>query len=439
MTTTRSGRPPGVFHSRPRSRFALVIVGIMVNEMTKAWLKAHCKENGGYGTPELNDKLYLHFKGFDKIENLEEYTGLKSVFLEGNGLEQLTGLEACTSLRCLFAQQNFVREIPDALPASLSTINVSNNPLGTLEHLSRLPDLQTLQASHCELKDLDAIRDLVDCPELTTVDLQQNKIDGDAEEMVRLFASMPKLACLYLPGNPIVSSLRHYRKRMISEIPGLAYLDDRPVFPLERLCAEAWAKGGLEAEKAARAAHKAEEEDKQRRDREYLTSIREAARAKREEQARETRVALEAVGLSDASDGEWEEDPEPPELIAARAKLAMYEARPGEEEPPELTRARIDLAVEREARGESPAATRPWAPLAERDEVEGGGESFVTNATVVGESKSAGRALEDEVEAGERRRDENVEPRGGGVKKTEDGSGAVGSQGDRETLLDDLD
>ena len=276
----------------------------MVNEMTKAWLKAHCKENGGYGTPELNDKLYLHFKGFDKIENLEEYTGLKSVFLEGNGLEQLTGLEACTSLRCLFAQQNFVREIPDALPASLSTINVSNNPLGTLEHLSRLPDLQTLQASHCELKDLDAIRDLVDCPELTTVDLQQNKIDGDAEEMVRLFASMPKLACLYLQGNPIVSSLRQYRKRMISEIPGLAYLDDRPVFPLERLCAEAWAKGGLEAEKAARAAHKAEEEDKQRRDREYLTSIREAARAKREEQARETRVALEAVGLSDASDGE---------------------------------------------------------------------------------------------------------------------------------------
>ena len=117
----------------------------------------------------------------------------------------------------------------------------------------------------------------------------------------------------------------------------------------------------------------------------------------------------------------------------------MYEARPGEEEPPELTRARIDLAVEREARGESPAATRPWAPLAERDEVEGGGESFVTNATVVGESKSAGRALEEEVEAGERRRDENVEPRGGGVKKTEDGSGAVGSQGDRETLLDDLD
>ena len=62
---------------------------------------------------------------------------------------------------------------------------------------------------------------------------------------------------------------------------------------------------------------------------------------------------------------------------APRADRRAREARDvrgqaGEEEPPELTRARIDLAVEREARGESPAATRPWAPLAERDEVEGG-------------------------------------------------------------------
>jgi dynein assembly factor 1 len=37
-------------------------------------LKAHCKEQGGYTTASLNDKLFLHFKGFDRIQNLEEYT-----------------------------------------------------------------------------------------------------------------------------------------------------------------------------------------------------------------------------------------------------------------------------------------------------------------------------------------------------------------------------
>ena len=78
----------------------------MAHEMTAKWLKTHCKENGGYGTPELNDKLYLHFQGFDRIQNLEAYTGLKSLFLEGNGLEDLEGLSACVELRCLFAQQN---------------------------------------------------------------------------------------------------------------------------------------------------------------------------------------------------------------------------------------------------------------------------------------------------------------------------------------------
>ena len=118
----------------------------MAHEMTAKWLKAHCKENGGYGTPELNDKLYLHFQGFDRIQNLEAYTGLKSLFLEGNGLEDLEGLSACVELRCLFAQQNMVTAIPPSLPVSLSTLNVSNNNVSHLRNVARLVELQTLQA-----------------------------------------------------------------------------------------------------------------------------------------------------------------------------------------------------------------------------------------------------------------------------------------------------
>lgn len=48
------------------------------------------------------------------------------------------------------------------------------------------------------------------------------------------------LGALYLRGNPAVSAIRSYRKSLIAALPALSYLDDRPIFEVERLCAEAW-------------------------------------------------------------------------------------------------------------------------------------------------------------------------------------------------------
>lgn len=66
--------------------------------MTRDWLRAHCRAHKLYVTPSLNDTLHLHYQGFARIEDLEEYTGLKSVFLEGNGLESLDGLQVRAQL-----------------------------------------------------------------------------------------------------------------------------------------------------------------------------------------------------------------------------------------------------------------------------------------------------------------------------------------------------
>ena len=70
-------------------------------EMSSAVLLDICKEHKLYKTPSLNDTLFCNFKGFSSIQNLEPFTGLKALFLEGNALDTLDGLPLLTELRCL--------------------------------------------------------------------------------------------------------------------------------------------------------------------------------------------------------------------------------------------------------------------------------------------------------------------------------------------------
>ena len=36
------------------------------------------------------------------MENLEGFTGLKCLYIEGNGITEIKGLELCTELKCLY-------------------------------------------------------------------------------------------------------------------------------------------------------------------------------------------------------------------------------------------------------------------------------------------------------------------------------------------------
>lgn len=263
-------------------------------EMEKALLKKLCREQDLYVTPSINDKLYLHYKGFRCIKNLEEYTGLKVIWLEGNGLAKIQGLEHQTQLKTLYLQENLIQKIEnlDKQPA-LDSLNLSQNQISRIENLNHMKDLTSLSLKGNYLTCAQDLEHVLLLPNLSVLDIQSNRITDP--NVLDVLSKMQNLKVLYLQGNEVVKHIKQYRKTLIYRCAKLKYLDDRPVFEDERRRIDAWGKA-LDASngdyKAAQEAERVEMEairqEKKDRDRlnflHFEELIAEGRRKRREEE-----------------------------------------------------------------------------------------------------------------------------------------------------------
>ena len=211
--------------------------------------------NGHSSIPKFISTLHLHFKGFSKIEALENFVNLRILYLENNCFSKVENLKHLTNLQCLYLNNNFLEDISELNHnTTLKILNLSHNKLKKLPFLN-LPELQTLTLDNNFLENLDDISTIsfTNFPALSVLGIAENFFDSEGGEpefpLISFLSEIKTLRVLYFKGNPLIRKIPNYRKRMIRDLENLTYLDDKPIHEIERLSVDAFWKGGLSLER----------------------------------------------------------------------------------------------------------------------------------------------------------------------------------------------
>ncbi|KAF4743231.1 hypothetical protein FOZ63_006006 [Perkinsus olseni] len=173
---------------------------------------------------------------------------------------------------------------------------------------------------------------MIQIPWLLSLDISYNLLEASGEgsesgaELIKFLQTCcPKLNDFYAHGNPYVRQMRHYRRRVIAALPTLTYIDKSPVTREERAGAEAFVKGGTDAENRARRAYLVE---KQRAMAQLVTGLRQIQRQRREELNLPEPDLHEAVDGCD--DGDDEGAPQDDHQWLGPQGDAIFQQEPGE-------------------------------------------------------------------------------------------------------------
>ena len=229
--------------------------------ITEDFCKKLCYYNGGYDSPKLNVNLYLHFQGFRKIQNLDNFANLQVLYLENNSINKIEGLDKLINLTCLYLQNNYIKEIENLENnIKLSILNLSNNKIQSIPNISYLDKLENLYISKNSLSTIQNLEGLLNLKSLSLLDIQNNPFSVLPDDLIIFLNKLEKLKVLYLKGD-ITRLIPNYRRTLIVKIKNLTYLDDKPIKNEDKVGAEAYFKGGYQAEKEARIKYR-EENDK---------------------------------------------------------------------------------------------------------------------------------------------------------------------------------
>jgi hypothetical protein len=200
--------------------------------LDKQLILSVAKSRDIYETPDLNDNLFLHGLGISSISHLPEYTNIVFLSLEQNSLTSLSVLNQFLNLRYLNVNNNSITSIDFWVDLGnldqLEQLHASHNSIQNFVcEIFSPPKLKILNLSHNKLNRLPNVS-MMECLEVFNV--SKNAID-DCDIVNSLKIYLPKtLKQLYLGPNPFVSSIKRYRRTVLSTLANesitLTYFDN---------------------------------------------------------------------------------------------------------------------------------------------------------------------------------------------------------------------
>jgi dynein assembly factor 1 len=224
------------------------------NPMTFAKLVAICKQHDDlYEQTEINEKLYLQYGGFTSIGGLEKFEKLGCLWMQNNFISRIVGLDvpSCANhLQQLYLMDNNLHEM-EGLESlvHLTDLVLRGNNIREIKGIRTLERLVNLDLSDNQIS--CGFDELLTVPNLKNLHLHKNVIVD--EVVLDVVEHKPKLTLLTLKNNPLVNNVKPYRKTVVARVESLNFLDDRAVTEIERISCTAFFKGGIEAERKARA------------------------------------------------------------------------------------------------------------------------------------------------------------------------------------------